>query len=190
MIAPPQRVLESICAASGCTAGEAIELFDGTVARRASCRSPMAKVQLLANLAEWEARNLPDVRRLAETVAAPATSRRGQVEALHRFVRDRVTFTGEPIEIFSPTLHTLERGLGDCDDSARALLALLRSLDIRAGLRVLPEPQRGNPVHVAAVAFDGEEWIWLETTIAAEPGEHPAAAAGRLGIKLRPDLVA
>ena len=187
--APPPAAVAALSRASGCRVVESMALADGSTAQRAVCRSHGAKLKLLANLAEWEARNVPDVRRRAEQVAAGERSALGQIVALHRYVRDRVTFTGEPVETFTSTMRTLDHGLGDCDDSARALLALLRSLGHTAGLMVLPDPRSGRPPeHVAAAVKFRGKWHWLETSIAAEPGEHPLAAARRLGVTTRPEL--
>jgi hypothetical protein len=47
---------------------------------------------------------------------------------------------------------------------------------------------QGKVGHVAAVVFDGKHWCWAETTIDARFGEHPRAAAKRLGIAHRPDI--
>ena len=166
------------------------QLHDGSWAHRIECRSHRAKVKFLANLAEYDSRT-PDVRRAAERIVAGAKNGQQQIEALHRHVRDHVTFTRERVETFSPTMYTLDMGIGDCDDTARALMALLRSLGFEAGVQTLPEAQTGRvPLHVAAQVKHNGRWQWLETTIKAEPGEHPMAAARRLGINTRPDLAA
>lgn len=146
-------------------------------------------MRLLANLAEYDSRT-PDVRRAAERMVRGARNQWQQIEALHRHVRDGVTFTRERVETFSPTMHTLEAGVGDCDDTARALMALLRSLGFEAGVQTLPEIETGRvPLHVAARVRHGGRWHWLETTLkGAQPGEHPLAAARRLGVHTRPDL--
>jgi transglutaminase-like putative cysteine protease len=187
---PPAAVV-ALATLSGCSVVGSMRLADGSIAQRGECSDHQAKLRLLANLAEWEALSVPDVRRRAEQIVSSAGARTAldQIAALHRYVRDRVTFTVEPVETFTSTMRTLEHGLGDCDDSARALLALLRSLGHNAGLMVLPDPSSGKPPeHVAAaVRIDGR-WHWLETSIAAEPGEHPLDAAARLGITARPEL--
>jgi len=183
---PDPKEAAEIAKASGCRIARSEQLHDGSWSHRILCNSHAAKVRFLANLAEYDSR-LPDIRRLAERVAAGAPNARAQAAALQRFVQQRVTFTKEPQETFSPTWRTLEHGLGDCDDSSRALLALARSLGLPAGLRTVPELGSAVPTHVAAALRDGEEWIWLEASIPARFGEHPQHAARRLKSE-RPDI--
>lgn len=177
---------------AGCRIVESYQLHDGSWAHDIRCESNASKVKFLAELAEYDA-HVPDVRRLAELVVqrAGATTPIDQAAALHAFVRDGVTFTKEIRETFSPTMRTIELALGDCDDSARALLALLRTLGHRAGLETIPpwrDADAYNPVHVAAQLWTPTGWQWLETTIAAEPGEHPLEAKQRLGVTGREDI--
>lgn len=181
-------VREQITRGGGCRVLEAVSLHDGGTAFEVGCTTHAAKVELLDRLAEADA-ELPDVRRLAENVTAGARSDAERAVMLHAYVKDRVAFMRERREVFSPTLRTLAIGGGDCDDSARALMALLLSLDIPARLETLPERSTGAvPVHVAAQVHIGGAWHWLETTIDADPGEHPTAAAKRLGVPMRDDL--
>lgn len=171
---------------AGCKVLEAVRLFDGGWAYRVGCSSHDAKVAFLAELADYDARS-PNVRRLAELVVAEASDTAEQAARLQAFVQQRVTFTGERDETFSPTMHTLAQGLGDCDDSARALMALARSLAIPTKLATLPEGG-SVPLHVAPQVRIKGKWLWVEPSIAAELGEHPLAAARRLGVKTRPEL--
>jgi transglutaminase-like putative cysteine protease len=184
----PSAVREQITRGGGCRVLGSSTLHDGGHAFEVGCKTHAAKVALLDRLAEADA-ELPDVRRLAENVTAGARSDAERAVRLHEYVKDRVSFMRERRETFTPTLRTLEIGGGDCDDSARALMALLLSLDIPARLETLPERATGAvPVHVAVQVQIGGEWLWLETTIDAEPGEHPTAAARRLGVPMREDL--
>lgn len=146
-------------------------------------RSHAGKVNYLDELAWLDAYN-PALRRLAEQIVAGARSRKEQVWRLHAFVRDNVVHTPEPIETFSPPLWVLATRVGDCDDTARALCALLRALGFEASIDTLGRP----PKHVAALVWLEERWCWLETTVKAYPGEHPLAAARRLGMRERSDL--
>jgi hypothetical protein len=47
----------------------------------------------------------------------------------------------------------------------------------------------GKVGHVAPQLHDGARWWWAETTVPARFGEHPRAAAKRLGLThARPDI--
>jgi transglutaminase-like putative cysteine protease len=175
-----RRIAERV----GCTVKRRHGLHDGTISLSLDCKTWQNKLAFLAELAEYDART-PEVRRVAERVAQSVGGDRfATIVALHALVRDRVTHTPEIVETFTPTMRTLELGLGDCDDVSRALVALLRSLGYSAGMGTVGNP----PAHVAPkVKFQGR-WWWLEPSIDALPGEHPLAAAKRLGIKVRPEL--
>lgn len=190
---PSPDELREICRAVGCRLKSVSQAHDGAHIYQIECKSHGAKVQLLAALAWYDAtseRSGGHVRRIAEEVIRyiGAHTEEEQIAALHAFVRDTVRFQHEHVETFQHTIRTLEVGMGDCDDTARALAALLFSVGYEAGLDTLKDSS-GEPVHVAAVVQLGGAWRWLETTIAARPGEHPTEAARRLGIATRSDLV-
>jgi len=174
---------------SRCRIVRGTALEDGDTAWHVECPTHGAKVLLLANLAELDSRQ-PSIIQLARSIAAetdhtlPAIAR-----ALLEFVGERVDFLPEPVELFRPADRILEDGIGDCDCSARAYLALARAAGLEAGLATLGDP----PTHVAPVVHLGERagWAWAETSVrGAELGEHPIAAARRLGIRVRPELAA
>jgi len=186
---PSPAEAAAIAKACGCRITRVHDLPDGELAYRIDAKSHANKVKLLAELAAYDART-PEVRRAAELAAAGAHDKRAQIEALHDYVKKRVTFTREPIETFSPTMHVLRVGMGDCDNSARALMALGGSLGHRMGAATLPPMSSGRlPLHVAAVVRLDGAWRWLETSIDAAPFEHPIDAARRLGVKTRPDIM-
>lgn len=185
---PPPELAARIARAAGCRIERTTRLHDGSWAHRVVCRDHRAKVRLLDALASYDA-STPDVRRLAERIASGARSSAEQAARLHAYVRDRVTFTREPIETFSPTLHVLAVAAGDCDDSTRALLALFRAVGLHARPATLPPLDSGRPPrHVAAQVQLGGAWRWAETTLRAQLGEHPIAAAQRLGVVTRGDV--
>jgi len=133
------------------------------------------RLRYLNTLARRDAES-PHVRRYAERIQRGAGSPLKQIAALHGWVRDRILYTGEQRETFTHPVKVLRYGVGDCDDSARLLVAMLRSLGFRARVELVP------PAHVAAQVRYRGRWRWLETTIQAQPFEHPMAAARRLGM--------
>jgi hypothetical protein len=121
---------------------------------------------------------------------------RGTPAELHAFVQRRVRFVPEEVETFQSPAATLALGYGDCDDSARALVAIAE----RAGYpaRLVYFLQDGQPAHVCAqikvprgsagrartgAVRPPQEWGWAETTVAARFGEHPFAAMNRLRLR-------
>lgn len=149
--------------------------------RRVRCPDFSAKVRLLDDVATSDARYDPRVRdlalRLVEGLGSLEPARVGPV--LHAAVRDRVRFVGEGIETFQAPIDTWERRAGDCDDFARLLLALARSLGMRAKLVTWEgDPARGG--HATVQIHDGNAWRWAEASIKAAWGEEPRAAYRRL----------
>jgi Transglutaminase-like superfamily len=148
--------------------------------------APFATAQLLENLAASDVAAgaiPPDVVARVQSMG-PA--------GLLAWVQSHVRFELETTETFASPLATFDDGFGDCDDSARVFVVLSRCAGWPA--RFVYFTQSGQPAHVCAQVWtpgpaDGAAgaWQWAETTIAARLGEHPFAAAQRLG-KGRPDL--
>jgi transglutaminase-like putative cysteine protease len=75
-----------------------------------------------------------------------------RTRAIQRWVRDVIGYQydfrvsqGMPGEEFADTSSTIERGFGDCDDKARAFVALVRAAEMKAPLGV---QARVRPVFV------------------------------------------
>lgn len=170
---------------SGCSITAGTALPDGDTAWSVECPTHGAKVLLLANLAELDSRQ-PEIIQLARDWASESDRTiEGIAATLHGHTQDAITFLPEPVELFRPAGTTFELGTGDCDCSARALLALYRAAGLQAGLATLGDP----PTHVAPVVKLGGAWTWAETSLrGAMLGEHPIAAARRLGVSVRPEL--
>jgi hypothetical protein len=66
--------------------------------------------------------------------------------------------------------------------------ALAMAGGLKAGVVGVPNSQ-GAVGHVAPVIHDGSGWHWAETTVDAAFGEHPRAAAKRLGLQHRRDVL-
>jgi hypothetical protein len=135
----------------------------------------------LVALAAEEGR-APLARRLASELVPGATSPGALVRRVHAFVRRRIRFEREPGEIFTGLDYTLRTGVGDCDDHARAVYAILAAAGVPVRMAFLAKESDRGPRHVVVQAWDGRAWVWVETTIAAEVGEHPVAAGKRLGV--------
>lgn len=104
---------------------------------------------------------------------------------LHAALKQRVRFVPEKIETFMSPVVLLHAGGGDCDDSARSLVAIARAAGFPA--RLVYFLQDGQPAHVVAQVQENGHWRWAEITVDAQFGEHPIAAARRLKMR-RPDI--
>ena len=106
--------------------------------------------------------------------------------AIHAFVKANVHFVREHGELFQSGQVTLARGAGDCDDHFRLAYAIARAGGIDAALGMLshanaPPPEDG-PTHAGSILCPNGVCVWAETTVDAEYGEEPNAAARRLGL--------
>lgn len=160
-----------------------------------TCESPWDWPALLTKLATADERLLA-VRMLAE--AFKDVPRAEQPAAVLKWVQDNVTWTkdqpplklaawlaslraglpGQPFERFGSPERTIALGMGDCDDSARLVRAVLRSLGHDARLCFLGND--GSPSHVTAYLPTAKGRYWLDASLAALPGEHPFDARKRL----------
>lgn len=165
---------------------------NGKTYRRAHIRVRDNKhaVSLLNAFARSDAAEDPEIRDLGIMFAQGAAQRAESDEQLARrllaFVQENVVFTPEEGEKFRLSSLTLKIGAGDCDDSARLLAALSIASGIPARV-VLVKNSQGEESHVAAQVYVNGGWSWAETTFPALFGEHPRAAAERLGL-LRGDV--
>ena len=154
------------------------------------CPTTEAKGALLNLAATYDARYDPRVRELALRLlrGAPSTSPAAIGRALHAAVKRRVRYVGEAIDTFQSAWQTWASGFGDCDDSARLLVALARSVGVEAGIQLMRN-RDGIPVHVVAVLHDGQRWQYAEATLDAEYGEPPIVAWGRLRAAGKPTVL-
>lgn len=129
----------------------------------------------------------PEVRELALQLRRAHPDAHGFLTAVQAFVKVAVHFVREARETFQHALYTIRRRAGDCDDHARAVAALALAGGEKARIVGVANTS-GKVGHVAPVVFDGGRWRWSETTIDAFFGEHPRAAARRLGIGHRSDI--
>ncbi len=161
------------------------------IAYRFTVPNRRAKLRLLDALAWVDAKRDPRINELAMLIARRTDgTARGIARAIHRVVRDSVRFTREGPERFVDTYRTLlVTGVGDCDDTARAVVALARSVGLKAALVTVGRLPEGG--HVVASIWDGKAWRYAETTLpGARFGEHPYAAKKRTKATNRADIAA
>ena len=146
----------------------------------AACPTFASRVQLLDDLAWHDARFDGAVRRAALEIVGPLRTREPEetAPAIHAYVRDRVPYLGEGTETFQASSDTLKYG-GDCDDSARVILALARSIALPCRLNAR-QGTGGNQGHAFAELWDGSEYRAAEASIPARFGEQPIDALKRL----------
>lgn len=177
-----QRAIRRSAARAGCRVA-ALSARDVAGARRSvgqvECPDGWGAARMLLALAEEDART-PGARELALELRQRAPSDEEFAAEVHRFVKERVRFVREPGEVFQGGGYTLAAGAGDCDDHARLVYAIARAGGLRAGLAFLHSGQ--GPTHAVAVLCPGGACTWAETTVDAELGEEPIAAAQRLGL--------
>jgi hypothetical protein len=144
------------------------------------CGTNERAIRLLNLLAARDATH-PRVRAVGQELRAAYPHASALAAAVQRFVKVSVAFVREVRETFQHTLLTLHRRAGDCDDQARAVVAIALAAGLDA--RVVGVPNRDGKVgHVAPLVFDGARWLWAETTVDAQLGEHPRAATQRLRV--------
>ena len=96
----------------------------------------------------------------------------GELKALFEFVRDRVRFTRDPVDVETLQIprRTLEVLAGDCDDKATLLVALLRAVGNPAELRYRAiGTSRPQFSHVYVVARLGGTLIAMDPTRRSTP---------------------
>lgn len=107
----------------------------------------------------------------------------GEVKALHAFVRDAIRYTNDirGVETVQTPRVTLETGVGDCDDKALLLAALLESIGRPARFVAI---QLGGPgfshVLVETRAGKNGRWIPLETIKPVPAGWYPPGVTKKM----------
>ena len=89
----------------------------------------------------------------------------GEVDALHRFVRDEIRYIKDVrgVETVAIPEYTLQTGQGDCDDKSVLLASLLEAIGHPAKFVAIGfQPFRYN--HVFVETKIGPRWVTLETT--------------------------
>lgn len=113
-------------------------------------------------------RTHPIIRNLAIRLTAqcPDKNWKCEVHRLHDFVRDRIRFVQDVLEVetLQTPEHTLKLRAGDCDDQSILLASLLQAIGHPARF-VAVAFQRGAPFnHVFTETRLGGYWVAAETT--------------------------
>lgn len=121
----------------------------------------------------------PGIRRLAERLIQHCNGHNFLCEAtaLFEFVRDRITYRRDPVDVerVQDVRRCLESGVGDCDDKAVMLGALLAAIGIKPRFGLLSN-KRDDFSHVFIEAsIPGTGWITLDPT----PERKPAGWRGQ-----------
>lgn len=97
-----------------------------------------------------------------------------EIRALHSFVRDQIRYTKDPVglELVQTPEKTLEFGMGDCDDKATLLAALLMATGHPAQFVAVGFGNSGFS-HVLVETQVGRGWMPLETIIPVDAGWFP-----------------
>ena len=130
-----------------------------------------------------EARRTPDIRELALSLTGGLAPKdfMGEIAALHRFVRDSIRYVQDvnEVETVSPPVDILRTRMGDCDDKATLLAALLESIGHPARFEALAfAPDDFS--HVIVATKIGAGWLPLETTEDVEPGWMPDGIVSKM----------
>jgi hypothetical protein len=183
------RTLQIAAVRAGCVVrslGIRQTAFGPRVVGEVDCPDGWGAARMLLAAAIEDARS-PGARDLALRLRREAPTDAEYARAVHRFIKDRVRFVREHGEVFTAPGYTLAAGAGDCDDHARAAIALALAGGIGAQLGLLHNGD--GPAHAAPVLCVDGRCNWAETTVDAAFGEHPLRAAERLGLlKSRSDI--
>jgi hypothetical protein len=148
------------------------------------CPDGWTGARLLSALADEDSQTA-GARDAALEIRRTSRTDRAFVDAVFERAK-ALRFDREAGEVFAMGSYTFDAGGGDCDDHARAVVALLRAGGANARIAYLHPPNE-DPTHAVAQVFLDGQWRWLESTLDAAMGEHPIAAAKRLGL-IRGDL--
>ncbi len=117
-------------------------------------------------------KRLPQVRQIAADVlrGVPERNWKKEATALFGWTRKNVRYTLDPdgVELFQSAQRSTEVGIGDCDDQAITLGALLQSVGIPVRLRVIGMKGSDKFQHIYVLAGlppDGpKEWFPLDAS--------------------------
>ncbi|HEY9623889.1 MAG TPA: transglutaminase family protein [Crinalium sp.] len=117
---------------------------------------------------------------LASAIAKDATPGYDQVEAIRRWIHDKVEYRYGTSDASTSVLDTVEKRVGVCRDFAHLGIALCRSLSIPARM-VVGYLYQLDPMdlHAWFEAFVGDRWYTFDATQSEPRGNRIAIAYGR-----------
>lgn len=130
-----------------------------------------------------DARTDPSIRGLALQLVAGLRQKdyRGEVAAIHAFVRDRIRYVRDVhnVETLQTPRKTLELAAGDCDDKAMLTAALLEAIGYATRFSAVGF-RPGHFAHVFPEVKLGAAWLPLETTENWPMGKRPPGIAAQM----------
>jgi transglutaminase-like putative cysteine protease len=130
----------------------------------------------MARLAREYSKN-PRIRATAEMIVRPIQTRayRAEVDALHAMVQTEIRYTRDPLyfETLSTPTRILDVRVGDCDDMATLLAALLLSIGHPVRFVAMAQERGAPPSHVYVETKVGMTWIPLDPTEPEPSGWEP-----------------
>lgn len=148
--------------------------FSWAVGELPQGRSGPATLRYIKRFAQQDAKT-PEVRLLALELTRDEVSydRRGEAEAIHRFVRDEIRYVRDiaGIETVQSPRFTLRVGAGDCDDKTALAASLLYSIGFRVRyvLACTNPAMPGRYSHIYPETEIDGRWCALETIVPGAP---------------------
>jgi transglutaminase-like putative cysteine protease len=135
---------------------------------RASLRAPAQAIRTKAHA-------------IIRAAGVPPRSYYREADALQQWVRDRIHYVKDPVdlELVQAPERTLEIGMGDCDDKSTLLAALLCAVGHPCNFVAIG--MKGGPLsHVLVETRIKNKWVPAETIIQRPFGWYPTGVTSRL----------
>lgn len=133
-----------------------------------------------------EYRRHPMIRQLAveirQAARVPGKDFLGEVKALHRFIRDYITYVRDVhnVETLQTPVRVLQNRAGDCDDQSMLLAALLEAIGHPTRFVAMGFESPDTYSHVLTETRIGARWVPVETTLERPVGWTPPAQLARM----------
>lgn len=145
-----------------------------------------ATVKIMRRMIEQGRRDV-GVRKLAEQIIHNNRVREynyvGELIALHSWVRSRIRYTKDPVDVeyIQTPRETLSSGVGDCDDFTVLLGSLAESIGHPVAIKVVSRNRNRNFHHVYPIADVGGKQIGLDASMPFPFGyEDPAIVKSKI----------